>query len=158
MTLPACMFFFFLMIRLPPRSTRTDTLFPYTTLFRSQTDLRHTARAAGAGQRTPAGLKTSDEADHPHMADPAADHDDPGAGAGVLPALQVDQFRRHGGVRPGRYHRLARRLDRAPLPPVRGIMCVPGTELGRATCRERVCQYVETWVVAVSLKKQKNTE
>src|SRR3546814_20114075 len=32
--------FFFLMIRRPPRSTRTDTLFPYTTLFRS---------AAGAG-------------------------------------------------------------------------------------------------------------
>src|SRR3546814_14068057 len=33
-----CMLFlivFFLMIRRPPRSTRTDTLFPYTTLFRS---------------------------------------------------------------------------------------------------------------------------
>src|SRR3546814_2776334 len=29
--------FFFLMIRRPPRSTRTDTLFPYTTLFRSLT-------------------------------------------------------------------------------------------------------------------------
>src|SRR3546814_9835852 len=29
------MFVFFLMIRRPPRSTRTDTLFPYTTLFRS---------------------------------------------------------------------------------------------------------------------------
>src|SRR3546814_4450149 len=37
-----CVFFtavldiFFLMIRRPPRSTRTDTLFPYTTLFRSE--------------------------------------------------------------------------------------------------------------------------
>src|SRR3546814_973885 len=31
-----CIFLFFLMIRRPPRSTRTDTLFPYTTLFRSQ--------------------------------------------------------------------------------------------------------------------------
>src|SRR3546814_6400294 len=28
-------FFFFLMIRRPPRSTRSDTLLPYTTLFRS---------------------------------------------------------------------------------------------------------------------------
>src|SRR3546814_15369311 len=28
----------FLMIRRPPRSTRTDTLFPYTTLFRSYSD------------------------------------------------------------------------------------------------------------------------
>src|SRR3546814_251393 len=31
----AVLFFFFLMVRRPPRSTRTDTLFPYTTLFRS---------------------------------------------------------------------------------------------------------------------------
>src|SRR3546814_10990604 len=30
-----CLLIFFLMIRRPPRSTRTDTLFPYTTLFRS---------------------------------------------------------------------------------------------------------------------------
>src|SRR3546814_15892987 len=30
------MSFFFLMIRRPPRSTRTDTLLPYTTLFRSR--------------------------------------------------------------------------------------------------------------------------
>src|SRR3546814_20501655 len=30
-----CVIFFCLMIRRPPRSTRTDTLFPYTTLFRS---------------------------------------------------------------------------------------------------------------------------
>src|SRR3546814_3470878 len=30
------LFFFVLMIRRPPRSTRTDTLFPYTTLFRSR--------------------------------------------------------------------------------------------------------------------------
>src|SRR3546814_3245191 len=35
-----CCVFFFLMIRRPPRSTRTDTLFPYTTLFRSRLCLR----------------------------------------------------------------------------------------------------------------------
>src|SRR3546814_19155397 len=39
--------FFFLMIRRPPRSTRTDTLFPYTTLFRSQ--LQHVDDDAYAG-------------------------------------------------------------------------------------------------------------
>src|SRR3546814_1554916 len=43
--------FFFLMIRRPPRSTRTDTLFPYTTLFRSARSSpelrRHGARALG---------------------------------------------------------------------------------------------------------------
>src|SRR3546814_1017268 len=37
------MVIFFLMIRRPPRSTRTDTLFPYTTLFRSYADLRRDA-------------------------------------------------------------------------------------------------------------------
>src|SRR3546814_16439319 len=52
--------FFFLMIRRPPRSTRTDTLFPYTTLFRSlrrrqrrrqdrARDRRRRAHGAGAG-------------------------------------------------------------------------------------------------------------
>src|SRR3546814_5480368 len=36
-----CLCFFFLMIRRPPRSTRTDTLFPYTTLFRSRAGDAH---------------------------------------------------------------------------------------------------------------------
>src|SRR3546814_17555040 len=41
MILSRTLFFFcFLRIRRPPRSTRTDTLFPYTTLFRSVTDLK----------------------------------------------------------------------------------------------------------------------
>src|SRR3546814_19197329 len=35
MMIVASFIVFFLMIRRPPRSTRTDTLFPYTTLFRS---------------------------------------------------------------------------------------------------------------------------
>src|SRR3546814_20481117 len=38
--------FFFLMIRRPPRSTRTDTLFPYTTLFRSAPGSPHRRRRA----------------------------------------------------------------------------------------------------------------
>src|SRR3546814_15849925 len=44
------------MIRRPPRSTRTDTLFPYTTLFRSvlggQAELVAVAPALGVGTRT----------------------------------------------------------------------------------------------------------
>src|SRR3546814_9293380 len=39
--------FFFLMIRRPPRSTRTDTLFPYTTLFRSGARGAHPRRDIG---------------------------------------------------------------------------------------------------------------
>src|SRR3546814_17051446 len=44
-----CISFFFLMIRRPPRSTRTDTLFPYTTLFLSQR--RHPPPGAQRGVR-----------------------------------------------------------------------------------------------------------
>src|SRR3546814_15515197 len=44
-------FFFFLMSRRPPGSTRTDTLFPYTTLFRS----RATALSPSARARAPIG-------------------------------------------------------------------------------------------------------
>src|SRR3546814_10745489 len=54
-----CVDFFFVMIRRPPRSTRTDTLFPYTTLFRSlcragrfvPVGARRFRRLAGGGGR-----------------------------------------------------------------------------------------------------------
>src|SRR3546814_6206957 len=44
------------MIRLPPRSTRTDTLFPYTTLFRSR---RARASGARAGRPSASGARPS---------------------------------------------------------------------------------------------------
>src|SRR3546814_19937508 len=43
--------FFFLMIRRPPRSTRTDPLFPDTTLFRSRLQSVPDARDGAAGDR-----------------------------------------------------------------------------------------------------------
>src|SRR3546814_4387623 len=46
------MSFFFLMIRRPPRSTRTDTLFPSTTLFRSATD--QLSASGGIGRKSDA--------------------------------------------------------------------------------------------------------
>src|SRR3546814_6388574 len=68
--------FFFLMIRRPPRSTRTDTLFPYTTLFRSgQVQSAQPLLYAGAGQSRPriwllarnslGGIVRGDQARHP---------------------------------------------------------------------------------------------
>src|SRR3546814_17559496 len=48
---------FFLMIRRPPRSTRSDTLFPYTTLFRSEILVARVAVRLG-----PAGLEMDREA------------------------------------------------------------------------------------------------
>src|SRR3546814_6939552 len=46
---------FFLMIRRPPRSTRTDTLFPYTTLFRSVRIERVVGQRINIGDRSLAG-------------------------------------------------------------------------------------------------------
>src|SRR3546814_3616997 len=48
-------FIFFLMIRRPPRSTRTDTLFPYTTLFRSRPPppIHRRSRSACGHRRQP---------------------------------------------------------------------------------------------------------
>src|SRR3546814_1630951 len=40
------------MIRRPPRSTRTDTLFPYTTLFRNKAAIEHALAVKGHGIRS----------------------------------------------------------------------------------------------------------
>src|SRR3546814_10000044 len=48
--------FFFLMIRRPPRSTRTDTLFPYTTLFRSITGLVLVIHCGGCAESIGRGM------------------------------------------------------------------------------------------------------
>src|SRR3546814_5652725 len=49
--------FFFLMLRRPPRSTRTDTLFPYTTLFRSLILAAGLSRRFGGGHKLLAELE-----------------------------------------------------------------------------------------------------
>src|SRR3546814_7399141 len=54
------------MIRLPPRSARTDTLFPYTTLFRSapaRRSRRYRRRAEGAGAADRAARKAARRGD-----------------------------------------------------------------------------------------------
>src|SRR3546814_18176774 len=43
------------MIRRPPRSTRTDTLFPYTTLFRSPRGSLHCSASLGLGRQPDGG-------------------------------------------------------------------------------------------------------
>src|SRR3546814_19943809 len=68
------------MIRRPPKSTRTDTLFPYTTLFRSAsrpgrpTSFRRLERRQGAGGRLPpiqGQVLSSADRDGPFAAGPA---------------------------------------------------------------------------------------
>src|SRR3546814_14124705 len=92
-------FVFFLMIRRPPRSTRTDTLFPYTTLFRSWFSMR----AGGApSSRT------------------------------VQPMFAPYRLRDLA---------LANRIVVSPMATYSAIDGTPN-EIGRASCRERVCPYV----------------
>src|SRR3546814_19950100 len=99
------------MIRRPPRSTRTDTLFPYTTLFRAwqyNPFFRAGAQYYLAVQK---GMR------------------------GWLEDLDLDDLER----------------DRAnfittiiidSLAPTNTLAGNPTAQIGRASCRERVCQYV----------------
>src|SRR3546814_9791229 len=75
------------MIRRPPRSTRTDTLFPYTTLFRSLAGDRLRARRpeVDGGLRPPAG---ADQGRHPREFRPAQ---------GAQPA-RATALQGHGGL------------------------------------------------------------
>src|SRR3546814_18804489 len=125
------------MIRRPPRSTRTDTLFPYTTLFRSQA---FRARPHGKGLR----------------AELLGEVDAVVAGIGLgqglelaarfpIQAAAIDQQAAEGeavAAEPlGRrvQHQVGAQLDRTAED-----RCREGAvdEIGRAPSRGRVCQYV----------------
>src|SRR3546814_18418318 len=109
------------MIRRPPRSTRTDTLFPYTTLFRSE---RRRGRPASAYQSMQHLIEGGDRALDRARAI-AADHDD----GDCVPLRGEGQLL-------------------APLPrPIQLRVCPcfyahHTNEIGRASCRDRVLQYV----------------
>src|SRR3546814_2828595 len=64
--------FVLLMILRPPRSTRTDTLFPDTTLFRSGRRARHDTRDRGAARPTEHPLQRAAARADRHTADGAA--------------------------------------------------------------------------------------
>src|SRR3546814_18570685 len=51
---------------------------------------------------------------------------------------------------------LLKLLDRFPIIVTLGAGLLGWIEIGRASCRERVCQYVSISVVAVTLKKKSN--
>src|SRR3546814_17479380 len=105
------------MSRRPPRSTRTDTLFPYTTLFRS----------AQGGWETPLlRCKSRRTRDHPHQIP-----------CNMQPPEKMI------------YNPLSSpRLDGYQFTPIANAFwsatncVVRAMQIGRASCRERVCQYV----------------
>src|SRR3546814_17399989 len=109
------------MIRRLPRSTRTDTLFPYTTLFRS----KETQAAAydvkvARASRLPTVSATAD-----------------GGYIDYLGSLDV----RGSGIPLSQSGTTATAGVTATIPLFQGGLPA-AREIGRASCRERVCQYV----------------
>src|SRR3546814_15232668 len=102
------------MIRRPPRSTRTDTLFPYTTLFRSASS-RETAAAVGHPERGAALIA--------RMEGELAGLPKPGKG-------RVAAYYQRRGYMTGTGTLIDELITRV------------GLAIGSASCRERVCQYV----------------
>src|SRR3546814_20511924 len=102
---------FFLLLRLPPRSTRTDTLFPYTTLFRSiGTGLRQRARQRPIDRDLAIGRGGREQATHRDQQ--AADDDrggEEGGGDDDVTQYPQDQQRRRDACRAGDQPRAARR-------------------------------------------------
>src|SRR3546814_15642688 len=119
------------MIRRPPRSTRTDTLFPYTTLFRSK---RHAAVVeVGGGDRDVAQAGNSEneevllracvqETAEVDLADVAAAGEVVGKDADLLEQVSAE-------IAPLVAAHAAEALEQV-------------IEIVRASCRESVCQYV----------------
>src|SRR3546814_12471552 len=120
------------MIRRPPRSTRTDTLFPYTTLFRSDRD-------AGRGGPSP---RARGHRRHARLGDP------PAGRAGRRAAMK------HVAVLKGGWSaeravslvtgdQVARALEDAgyrvtSIDLQRNLHALLSDQIGRAACRERV--------------------
>src|SRR3546814_11632633 len=115
------------MLRRPPRSTRTDTLFPYTTLFRSvgsfQAVKHHFADVA---------VKVEFAEPVIHRAAYAVAEDDP------RQALYVS----HAKLAAGEAARLAARKSIQAHGAMGYTWEADLQKIGRASGRERVCQYV----------------
>src|SRR3546814_17258676 len=112
------------MIRRPPRSTRTDTLFPYTTLFRSTlwTDFE----LFGAKHKHVVIAQIADSMNDYRCIRLAR--------AGYRKLRPADTLS---------WHRAQRRwLEQRLAIPFAGRTVVITHKIGRASCRERVCQYV----------------
>src|SRR3546814_17411282 len=119
------MLFFFLMIRRPPRSTRTDTLFPYTTLFRSLAEL---------AARVVASVESPDRDQHlPLDVQGTAFQEAVWQALRAIPAGETRT-----------YSELAAAAGNPRAVRAAGTACGANNvaEIGRASCRERVGQYV----------------
>src|SRR3546814_19155133 len=123
------------MILRPPRSTRTDTLFPYTTLFRADIDRMFVSLVPPDYDLTEAALAAPVEGWAEMSAITCT-------GSGSVLAIGDAMLPEHGlGIANGyddSYHLTPARVVRQMV----ALGYRGDVEIGRASCRERVCQYV----------------
>src|SRR3546814_16592905 len=122
------------MLRRPPRSTRTDTLFPYTTLFRATRPGPRQGASPGAASGEPPAPRSSSRcrltATVPSVREAFCDE---------IPEADDDFLSRFAGYR----------IDAGVGLLAEGLPIVAGRDLqerrfeqiGRESCRESVCQY-----------------
>src|SRR3546814_17961831 len=131
--------FFLLSTRRPPRPTRTDNLFPYTTLVRS--GARQERDPVFRGLESLHRLAQFDDETVRQRVQLvwSIERDDRDAVLGSI----GDQITAHG-VSPVILVRMPRILVGGPAPrkPARSGAASSAGQIGRASCRERVCQYV----------------
>src|SRR3546814_12589399 len=123
------------MIRRPPRSTRTDTLFPYTTLCRSSSTVNGFGGALLPSLEN--GSVIAPRPEWPGRPRPPSSGSSSSPQGGPWPAIArgLGVLARGGGSRPA--------LRMRELSPDQSFHRARGAaEIGRASCRERVCQYV----------------
>src|SRR3546814_17165757 len=124
------------MIRRPPRSTRTYTLFSYTTLFRSTPDcfLNGITRQTVIELARKRGIEVEERVIWPDELESFEQFFLTGSAAEITPVQSAGPWNFEVGA-------LTLQLQK-------------DYKIGRASCRERVCQYVYISVVAVYLKKK----
>src|SRR3546814_17563303 len=129
--------FFFLMIRRPPRSTRTDTLFPYTTLFRSARRVAQLAKkpVPGGGRSRRAHLLTA-SSDGRKLSDSSTPYSEPSAASTAKLRIAGSEL-----ISSDRKLAAVVAADRISPRPAR-FMTQRVREVGRASCWERVCHEV----------------
>src|SRR3546814_18700139 len=144
------------MIRRPPRSTRTDPLFPYTTLCRSFRR-RDKPAAVGGAEQIVGELRKLAGAEHRLVAHQQRRVD---LGIAMLPGLHIEHELGERAMQP-RHRPLQNRKARAGTCGRRlEIEAEPGPDLlniGRASCMERLCSSVYISVFDVIFNKIKIT-
>src|SRR3546814_15476485 len=122
------------MIRRPPRSTRTDTLFPYTTLFRSPLIESEVPVSDGLRSMSPTVVDALKETELFWMLAPT---EVGGGGCGYRELIEVIEELSNADCSVGWSF-----MANSECIAAAGAYLGDRAKIGRASCRERVCQYV----------------